>query len=262
MEFFKRFRRKSFISELAHVGLNVAFAAAILVIVLTVASPLPALLLVLLSKWRVLAVRPRYWIINMQANLVDFIVSISVVMVMYSVAATGAYALWLQIVLTAFYIVWLVVVKPRSSLKAIRWQAGTSLVFGTLALFIVSYGWPSIAVVAAMALIGYVAARHVLAQYKEDHLQFLALLFALIVGIVAWLLNHWVIAYTAPIVDVRIPQAVFIVAAFAFVLYICYDSYKTHDTIRSEDIILPLLFSAGLVTVLLLFFNNIPVGVL
>ncbi|HEV7951791.1 MAG TPA: hypothetical protein VGO98_00230, partial [Candidatus Saccharimonadales bacterium] len=103
MEFLKSSKRRSRISELVYVGLNVAFAVALLVILLAIESPLPAFALVLLSKWRILAVRPRYWFVNILTNLVDIIVSLSIVILIY--AASGA--LGLQVVLTAMYIVWL-----------------------------------------------------------------------------------------------------------------------------------------------------------
>ena len=47
---------RSAISELLYVVLNVGLAVALLVLVLAIKSPLPTLALVLLSKWRVLAV--------------------------------------------------------------------------------------------------------------------------------------------------------------------------------------------------------------
>lgn len=61
MEFLKAAKRRTLLSELTYVALNIGLAVAILVVVLVIESPLPAIALVLLSKWRILAVRPRYW---------------------------------------------------------------------------------------------------------------------------------------------------------------------------------------------------------
>src|SRR5687768_12692056 len=110
MEFLKSSKRRSIISELVYVALNVGLAVAILAVVWAIESPLPALGLVFLSKWRVLAVRPRYWFANVQANLVDLIVSVSVVVLLYAASE----AIVAQILLTALYIVWLLYIKPRS----------------------------------------------------------------------------------------------------------------------------------------------------
>ena len=78
MELLKTVKRRTFWSEVAYYVLNIGLAAALLVIVQTIQSPYPALALVILSKWRVIAVRPRFWWANIQANTVDIIVGISV----------------------------------------------------------------------------------------------------------------------------------------------------------------------------------------
>jgi len=103
MEFLKSSKRRSLFSEFVYIILNIALAVVILFVVRAIESPLPAFGLVLLSKWRILAVRPRYWFANVQANLVDIIVSLSVVVLLY--AANGA--LVMQLLLTMAYIGWL-----------------------------------------------------------------------------------------------------------------------------------------------------------
>ena len=254
MELLKTIRRKSFLSESVYVTLNIALAVAVLVIVRTVASPVPALLLVLLSKWRVFAVRPRYWIANIQANLVDVIVSMSMVVLMYSVGSLPA-SLGLQIALTVLYVLWLVLLKPRSSRSAVVAQAATALIIGTTVLFISSYAWPIELVVIGLALVGYITARHVLTQFEEDHLQFLSLVWAFVMAQLGWILSHWVVAYPIPGIDLSVPQAAIIVAALAFVVYRVYVSYRTHGYARAADVSLPILFSISVALVLIVFFS-------
>lgn len=261
MDFLKTIRRRSFISESVYVALNIALAGAVLVTVQAIESPVPALLLVLLSKWRVFAVRPRYWVANIQANFVDVIASVSVVMLMYSVNQQD-YGLWIQILLALLYVAWLVVLKPKSTTRAIVAQAATALVAGVTALFAALYGQPTEYIVIGMAVIGYATARHTLTQFEEDHLQFVSLVWAFLMAQLGWILSHWTIAYTIPFAEVRVPQATLIVGAFAFVVYRVYDSYKRHGQIRSVDVALPILFSAAIVFVLLIFFNTVSVGVL
>lgn len=262
MEFLKLLRRRSVLSELVYVGLNVALAIAVLIIVRTVESPIPAFILVLLSKWRVFAVRPRYWLANIQANFVDVVVSISVVVLMYGVGAHSAHGLALQIGIVALYIAWLVYLKPRSTKRSVVSQAGVALVVGTAALFTSSYNWPVELVVLGMAIIGYVVSRHALSQYEEDHLQFLSLMNGLIMAQLGWVLYHWVIAYSLPGLEVRIPQAAIVVAVVYFALYKVYDSYKRHDRVEPADVVMPILFSVGIVLTLTLFFSAIPIGTL
>ena len=38
-----------------------------------------AIMIVLLAKWRMFAVKPRYWVTNLKSNLVDIFVGVSVV---------------------------------------------------------------------------------------------------------------------------------------------------------------------------------------
>lgn len=261
MELLKTIRRRSFLSESVYVALNIALAVAVLIIVWTVESPVPALLLVLLSKWRIFAVRPRYWIANIQANLVDIIVSVSAVMLMYSVVGITN-GLFAQILLAALYAIWLIVLKPRSKTRAVVSQAATALVSGAMVLFVSSYSWPIEIVVLAMAVLGYVVTRHALVRYKEDHLQFLSLTWAFVMAQLSWVFSHWVIAYTVPILEVRIPQAVLVISVLSFVAFKVYTSYKQHEQIRSVDVTLPIVFGISIIFVLIVFFSNIPIGTL
>lgn len=263
MEFLKTIRRRSFLSEFVYIILNIVFAIAVLVVVRATDSPLLAFVLVGLSKWRVLAVRPRYWLANIQANLVDFIVSISLVTFLYSVDATAQTGLLFQLAITALHIVWLIFVKPLSSKRGVVGQAACALFAGVTALYVVSYAWPVSVVVLGMWLIGYVTARHVITLYKDDHALFLSLLWALVLAQVGWVAYHWTIAYTVPFVDVaRVPQVSILVTCLGLLAYKAYDSYTKHETIRMNDIILPLLFSVSVVGVLLIFFNEVNTGIL
>ena len=257
MEFLKSSKRRSVISELIYIILNVALAIAVLAVVWAIESPLPAFVLVLLSKWRVLAVRPRYWFANIQANLVDIIVSLSVVVLLYAASK----ALLVQIILTMLYIVWLLFIKPRSKRSFVAIQAGTALFLGVTALLSVSYEWPSSLVVAGMWVIGFSAARHVLGSYDEVHTGFYSLLWGLIVAELGWVMFHWTFAYTLPgLGDIKLSQTAIIMLAISFLAERVYSSFTQHGVIRSNDIILPALLSVSLILVLLVFFNTISSG--
>jgi len=254
MEFLKSSKRRSVFSELLYIILNIALAASVLAIVWAVNSPLPALGLVLLSKWRVLAVRPRYWFANIQANLVDIIVSISVVVLLY--AAMGATIA--QIVITLLYVVWLLVIKPRSKRAFVALQAGASVFLGVLALGTISYDWNSAFVVLTMWLIGYSAVRHVLGSYEDPHMSFYALVWGLIFAELGWITYHWTFAYALPGVgDIKLSQAALIALALSFVAERAYASYTHHGSVRSSDILLPALLSVSIIFILLVFFNDL-----
>lgn len=259
MEFLKSSKRRSLISELVYIGLNVAFAVALLVILLTIESPLPAFALVLLSKWRILAVRPRYWFVNILTNLVDLIVSLSIVILIY----TASGALGLQVVLTAMYIVWLLYIKPKSKRSFVAVQAGAAVFLGVSALMIVSYDWIASLVVLGMWLIGYSAARHVVSSYDEPHASFYSLIWGLVFAELGWLAYHWTFAYAIPGAgDIKLSQAALIALAISFLSERVYTSYVKHGSVRSSDVVMPALLSVSVIIILLTLFNTISTGVI
>jgi hypothetical protein len=257
MEFLKSSKRRSLVSELIYILLNVALAVAILLVVWAIESPIAAFALVLLSKWRVLAVRPRYWFVNVQANLVDIIVGVSTVVLLYA----ASHALAAQIVLTILYIGWLLYIKPRSKRNYIAIQAGVALFMGVTALMAVSYDWIASVVVLFMWLIGYSTARHILGSYDESHISFYSLVWGLVMAEFGWLAYHWAFAYELPGVgDIKLSQTAIIALGISFIAERVYASYVKHGSVRSADVMLPILLSVSLIFVILGFFNNVSIG--
>lgn len=262
MEFLKLVRRRTFLSELIYMILNVALAIALVAVIWFTESIPLAIGLVILSKWRVFAVRPRFWFANFRSNLVDFIVSISVVFHMYTIhMANIAESRQLIIlgVLTVLYIAWLLFLKPRSKRSMMAAQAGVAVVLGVSALFTISFNWPVSLVVVGMWVIGYTAARHILSTYDEEtHGLFLSLAWGLVLAEIGWLGYHWAIAYSLPFVSsLLLPQVAIITTLISFVAYKAYDSFYHHDKIRTNDIILPLLFTLSVIAVLVFVFNRV-----
>lgn len=262
MEFLKLVRRRSFLSEVVYTVLNVALAIALTVVIIYTESILLAISLVLISKWRVLAVRARYWFVNIRSNLVDFIVSISVVLHLYTINAANInsfHKFTLLGIVTLLYILWLLILKPRSKRSSVAAQASVAIVLGVSALYTVSFNWPVSIVVAGMWLIGYAAASHVLHTYDDEtHPLFLSLAWGLVMAEIGWVAYHWTIAYSLPFVaSLLIPQVAIVIALLGFVAYKSYDSFSHHQKIRTSDIILPLLFTLSVIIVLVLVFNRV-----
>lgn len=266
MEFLKLVRKRSFLSEAVYTVLNIALAIAVLVVIRYTGSVGFAIGLVVLSKWRVFAVRPRFWWANLRSNLVDFIVSISFVLHMYIVndaLITDPRKVLLLIVLTLLYMGWLLIIKPRSKRTYIAVQAGAAVLLGTSALFAISFSWPVSIVVLAMWLIGYTAARHILSAYDaETHGLFLSLAWGVILSELAWVAYHWTIAYNLPfITTLHIPQVAIIASLMSFLAFKSYDSFYKNAKIRINDIILPLLFTLSVLVVLLVIFNRVGTAI-
>jgi len=254
MEFLRHSRRRSVLSEIVYVLLNVLMAVAILIVVLVIESPLPAFSLVLLSKWRVLAVRPQHWAAHIIANSVDIIIGLSYVVLLS--AATGALAA--QIALTLLYIAWLFALKPRSKRKLVVLQAGVATFVGVSALAQVSYEWWDAAVVLAMWVIGCAAARHVLTAYQEAHFKLLSLMWGLVMAELGWLLFHWSFGYDLRVTgNLMLSQMAVITVLLAFLAERTYASYHRRGNIAISDIVLPILLVVSSVGLLLTVFGQI-----
>ncbi len=262
MEFLKFVKKKSFFSELTYTLLNIGLAVAVTMIVYFTSSILLAVLVVILSKWRVFAVRPRYWWANLRSNMVDFTVSISVVLHVYGIhmsALPDDSKLPIMIGLTVLYIGWLLFLKPRSKRSAVIAQAGVALFMGSTALFTTWYDWPVSIVVIGMWVNAFTATQHALSSYeKETHTIFLSLVWAFVVAEIAWVAYHWSVAYPIPLMSgVMIPQVSIIVTLLSFLAHKIYNSHYKHDKVRSSDILMPLLFTVGIILVLLIAFTQV-----
>ena len=72
-------KSRNIASSIVHVLLNILLGISAVLITVFSASPLLGILLVLVSKWRIFAVRRRYVMVNLKSNLVDLIYRKSVV---------------------------------------------------------------------------------------------------------------------------------------------------------------------------------------
>lgn len=267
MELLKFVRRRSFVSEVVYTVLNVALAIAVALVVYYTESIFLGIAVVLVSKWRILAVRPRYWYVNFLSNLVDIIVSISVVLHLYTITQaptlTNNQELALLAIGTLLYIFWLLVIKPRSKRSFVVAQAGVAVLLGTWALFTISYNWPVSFVVLGMWAIGYSTARHVLSSYDEEtHSLLISLLWGLVLAEIGWVAYHWTIAYALPLTNsLLIPQVSIIATLLGFLAFKSYDSFYHHQKIRMSDILLPLLFTLSVIAVLVIVFNRVGTSI-
>jgi len=149
-----------------------------------------AVALVLLSKWRVLAVRPRHWMAYIRANAVDITVGISIVIFM---SQTGS-MVW-QLVWAAVYAVWLLLIKPGTSLLSISLQASLAQLFGLMALYLTWGGSATAVLVLGTWTVAYVAARHFFSAFDEPYTRFLSDSWAFFAASLAWILSHWLLFY-------------------------------------------------------------------
>src|SRR5690348_15151196 len=88
-------------ANLLHLGLVILLPLVVFVLVANQFVQL-ALSVILLSKWRMFAVRPRFWPTIVRANAVDILVGVAIVVFMAHTLSTS-----LQFVFALLYAVWL-----------------------------------------------------------------------------------------------------------------------------------------------------------
>jgi hypothetical protein len=249
MELLKTGIRRTKVGELAYIGINAALPLVLLLLVSNFSSVYPALALVLLSKWRVFALRPRFWWVNIKANFVDFLVGVSYVGLLY--LSSGSFPIML--VLAVLYGVWLLYVKPRSDHSSIMLQAGIAQFLALTVLFNLSTapGVNEFFVILSCFVIGYIAARHVVANYEEDRAEFLSYGWGLVISQLGWLLYRWTNVYDLQL-PFKIPQIALLALVISMAAAKLYAAAKAHrltmSLVRSTAI-----FGAVLIAFILIF---------
>jgi hypothetical protein len=176
-------------SHLAHLGSNILLALLVFMLVRIDFVQL-ALALILLSKWRMFAVRARFWPANIRANAVDIIVGLSLLLFMVE-----ADTQWMQLLWAAVYVFWLLVIKPASSTVLVTAQALIGLLFGLTALFVGLGDGTLYWLVLLSALICYWSARHFFDSFDEPYAKLLSYLWAYFGAGLVWVLSHWLLYY-------------------------------------------------------------------
>lgn len=256
MDFLKSAKHRSLVSEVVYYLLNIGLVVVLLVMSQLIQSPALAIALVVLSKWRMFLVRPRYWRTNILSNMVDVIVGVSIVTLMY----LPDIHLFAQVALAFQYAVWLILIKPLSKRWHMSVQSFVAIAYGVTALYSVSYEWPVALVVVGMFIIGYSAARHLLFSYEEQQIVFLSAIWGLLLAEVGWLAYYWTFSYNLPMSGaLQVPQVTIISLAMFFLAERVYRSWHYNKRIIAGDVILPAVFSGLLICTVLIFFNKVVI---
>jgi hypothetical protein len=182
-------RPKSGFSNIAHIGLMVSLPILIYVLV-RIDFAFLAAVLVILSKWRMFAVRPRYWPANIRANAVDIMVGLSTVVFM----DTTTVITW-QIVWGALYVLWLIFLKPGSSSLKISLQASVAQLMALMAMFLELGDAPLLTLVVTAWLVCYLCARHFFSSFDEPYTSLYSYIWGYFAAALVWVLGHWLLFY-------------------------------------------------------------------
>lgn len=149
-----------------------------------------ALSIILLSKWRMFAVQPRFWPAMIRANAIDIIVGVSVLIFMTHTSSFGIQLLW-----AVLYGAWLILIKPASTRFLVSVQAALGQLAGLMALYLAWASGPLVGLVIITGAVCYLAARHFFDGYDEVYAKLLAYLWGYFGAALAWLLGHWLLFY-------------------------------------------------------------------
>jgi len=229
--------------DILHIAVNVIFVAVIYSMVVYWKLTLLAVVLVILSKWRVLAVQPRFWLPNVKANLVDLIVGISSI----TLAFQAKHA-WLAVIWMLLYLGWLLFLKPRSEELWVGLQAFWGQFLGLTAIFMVMTLLRQPLLICVLTwLIAWSAARHFFSNYEEPHYRSLGLIWGFLMSQLVWVMLHWTQYYV--VFDIKIAVAGLMISVLAAGLGSVYHSYKK-AALNSGVLMENGLFTAALLAVI------------
>lgn len=177
------------ISYFLHLALVLVLPAVVFVLVRLNFSVL-ALVVIVLSKWRMFAVRPRFWPANVRANAVDLMVGLSAVLFMSHYDSLLVQAFW-----AALYAIWLTAVKPGTSVSSITVQACIGQLTALSALYLTWADGPVFGLTLMTGLFCFLAARHFLDAFDEPYAKMLAYTWGYFGAALAWLTSHWMLYY-------------------------------------------------------------------
>jgi hypothetical protein len=176
-----------------------------------------AFLIIILSKWRMFAVKPRYWLANIRANLVDITVGFSAVIFIAGTDNFTTILIW-----AGLWTAWLILLKPRSDPLSIAAQGFVAQGVGLVALY-GNYAESNQAYLILLTwLICFSAARHLLVAFEDNANRILSHVWAIFGAYMALILGHWHIVYAD-----AIPQIALLLSIIGYALGVGYYVHKT-----------------------------------
>lgn len=251
-------KSRNALSSAMHFFLNLALAVVSIGATVITGNCLIGLVLIIVSKWRIFAVNHRYWMLNIRSSLVDFIVGAGLVLLAY---AAGQTFLPVHFVLMALYAIWLIILKPRSSVNFAIIQALTAVLIGSTAASvfaaITNDNIMSLILVVSEFIIGYAASNHVLVQASDTNPTLISLAVGLVFAEIAWLSHVWLIIYTISGTGICLSQLALILTILAFAYFQIYTDMSKHKgKLTLGNVSLPLIFCAVMIAVLVIGFSQ------
>lgn len=226
----KKIKPAAGFSQAVHIGL-VALLPALIFIFVRINFIELAVGLVLVSKWRMFAVKPRHWPAILRANAVDILVGVSVVIFMSQTESGATQLIW-----AALYGLWLLSIKPRSDTFWVGAQAMIAQFFALQAVYSEWAASSTFWLTVVVAAVCYFCARHFLSAFDEAMGRTIAYCWAYTSASIAWLTGHWLIYYGA----ISQPTLILSVVGYslATLYYLQYQDRLSLNTRRQVVVVL------------------------
>ena len=246
---FKRVKPKHGFAHLLHLGL-IAVVPPLAYIFVRLDFFTIAIAIVLLSKWRMFAVRPRHWLAHIRTNSVDIITSLGFVIFMIAANGSMFWQLWWLVA----YEIWVLYFKPGTSAFLISAQAFIAQFVGLTALFVAYDSAPASVFVLGAGAISYFVARHFFGAFEEGHVIQYSWLWSFFSASLVWILSHWLLFYGP------LPQPVVLIGVIGYGLaglYFLHEHDKLTQMVRRQ-----IMFAVTVTVLVILIFSNWGDGVI
>ena len=230
------------IAHFLHLGLVLVLPVVLFVLVRLNFVQL-ALSVIVLSKWRMFAVKPRFWAANIRANAVDLMVGLSIVLFMTHSGGLLAQALW-----AVLYGIWLIAIKPGSGVPIVTIQAFIGQFTALSALYLVWSDGPVYGLTLLSGLFCYVAARHFLDAFDEPYARMLAYVWGYFGAALTWLLSHWLLFYHG------VAQPTLLLSTLGYGMAVLY--YLDHNDRLSKTVRRQFIFIMLAIVIVVLAFSD------
>ena len=229
-----------------HFCLRSLLPISVFLIVAFLAVPPLAYVLILLSKWRILAAKPRFWWPNLRANGADLAFSFSLVLFMSWPSAE----LTQQLIWLAVYFLWAFVFKADKLPAGNIWRGLAAQGMGAAALIYSLNQLPLPAVLVGIWLVSLIAAQHILSGFpRRDYHPGLAQIWGLFAIQLAWVMLHWQVNFWI------IPNLAVLLVVVLLASSLLYGLH--HHEVASRAVRRQILASTLIVTFAVLVFSGL-----
>ncbi len=246
-----------FLSNSLYVIFNICLVIGIVIFINIFDSILLALMLVVLAKWRIFAVKIRYWWVNIKSAVVDYTVGFSFVLLMSLLQEISLYA---QLIVAGLYAIWLIILKQKTSERFMMIQSLISiLLFNIVICYFIDINYLLIGMLLEF-VVSYFAVWHYLTNYDFDKKtkRLISGFWGMTLMEVMWMSYHWLIGYSIGYDIFKISQLSIVSMLLTYCLFlVLHYSYKEkNNKNKTHLMITPIFFSVLVVLVLILLASN------